>query len=831
MAGKKKTSDQRPIVKDDPSRILDTSMEDVMHNSMMPYAEHVILERALPRVEDGLKPVQRRILYTMLELGNTPDKPYRKCARIVGDCLGKYHPHGDSSVYGALVHMAQDFSMRAPLVDGHGNFGSVDGDGAAAMRYTEARMAPLAMQMLRDLEKDTVPFRLNFDDTLKEPDMLPARFPNLLVNGANGIAVGLATNIPPHNLGEAIRAVTAQMENPDISLDELMKIMPGPDFPTGGILLANEELRRAYETGRGKLILRGKVDVEDGLSGRKLIVISEIPYQVNKAALLEKIQKLTEEKKAVLSGIYDIRDESDRTGMRAVVELKKDADPRKILAYLYKYTDLQVTFGVNMVAIAEGKPVQLGLKDMISAYVNYQKQVVTRRTRYELDQAKARAHILEGLIIALDNLDEVIALIRASKSPKEAKAGLMERFALSEAQAQAILDMRLQRLTNLEIAALRKEYADILKLISRLEGILKSEKKLMQVIRTEMSEIADQYADDRRTAFEAPEEGPQELPVEEVIAEETVLCYTVGGYLKRMSPSALRRMPLPTPEESLEESPRYLLSTTTAETLYILTDRGSCYPVQVGRLQEFKPRDRGQLLSGVLAELEEGEKALLMFTALPAAMEKMPDLIFVTARGAVKRTAASDFAVRSKKFAAITLKKDDRLLDIRFAEGEKDLLLLSAGGMSIRFPLETVPVQGRIAGGVRGMALEDSDEVFWFSSIGEKDEITVITDRGWGKRMPSDQFETQNRGGKGVRCFSFNRNGSNGRVLAGVWRSAEDDRKDLLITQVRSPMSRLGGEEILLQNRQGRGMPYIMAIMDDVVTGVYGVDRNQLQEE
>ena len=827
MAGKKKTSDQRPIVKDDPSRILDTSMEDVMHNSMMPYAEHVILERALPRVEDGLKPVQRRILYTMLELGNTPDKPYRKCARIVGDCLGKYHPHGDSSVYGALVHMAQDFSMRAPLVDGHGNFGSVDGDGAAAMRYTEARMAPLAMQMLRDLEKDTVPFRLNFDDTLKEPDMLPARFPNLLVNGANGIAVGLATNIPPHNLGEAIRAVTAQMENPDISLDELMKIMPGPDFPTGGILLANEELRRAYETGRGKLILRGKVDVEDGLSGRKLIVISEIPYQVNKAALLEKIQKLTEEKKAVLSGIYDIRDESDRTGMRAVVELKKDADPRKILAYLYKYTDLQVTFGVNMVAIAEGKPVQLGLKDMISAYVNYQKQVVTRRTRYELDQAKARAHILEGLIIALDNLDEVIALIRASKSPKEAKAGLMERFALSEAQAQAILDMRLQRLTNLEIAALRKEYADILKLISRLEGILKSEKKLMQVIRTEMSEIADQYADDRRTAFEAPEEGPQELPVEEVIAEETVLCYTVGGYLKRMSPSALRRMPLPTPEES----PRYLLSTTTAETLYILTDCGSCYPVQVGRLQEFRPRDRGQLLSGVLAELEEGEKALLMFTALPAAMEKMPDLIFVTARGAVKRTAASDFAVRSKKFAAITLKKDDRLLDIRFAEGEKDLLLLSAGGMSIRFPLETVPVQGRMAGGVRGMALEDSDEVFWFSPIGEKDEITVITDRGWGKRMPSDQFEAQNRGGKGVRCFSFNRNGSNGRVLAGVWRSAEDDRKDLLITQVRSPMSRLGGEEILLQNRQGRGMPYIMAIMDDVVTGVYGVDRNQLQEE
>ena len=564
MAGKKKTSDQRPIVKDDPSRILDTTMEDVMHNSMMPYAEHVILERALPRVEDRLKPVQRRILYTMMELGNTPDKPHRKCARIVGDCLGKYHPHGDSSVYGALVHLAQDFSMRAPLVDGHGNFGSIDGDSAAAMRYTEARMAPLAMQMLRDLEKDTVPFRLNFDDTLKEPDMLPDRFPNLLVNGANGIAVGLATNIPPHNLGEAIRAVIAQMEDPDIPLEDLMKIMPGPDFPTGGILLRNEELRNAYQTGRGKLILRAKVDLEDGLAGRKLLVISEVPYQVNKAALLEKIQKLSEEKKAVLGGIYDIRDESDRTGMRAVVELKKDTDARKVLAYLYKYTDLQVTFGVNMVAIAGGKPVLMGLKQMISAYVDYQKQVVTRRTRYELNQAKARAHILEGLMIALDNLDEVIALIRASKSPKEAKAGLMERFSLSEVQAQAILDMRLQRLTNLEVEALRREYADILKLIARLEGILKSEKKLLGVIRTEMSGIAEEYADGRRTAFEDPEEGPVEMPAEEVVAEDAVLCYTMGGYLKRISPAALKRTPLPMPQESLEESPRWLLQTTTA---------------------------------------------------------------------------------------------------------------------------------------------------------------------------------------------------------------------------------------------------------------------------
>ena len=822
MASRKKTADT-PIVKDDPSRILDTSMEDVMHNSMIPYAEHVILERALPRVEDGLKPVQRRILYTMLELGTTPDKPHRKCARIVGDCLGKYHPHGDSSVYGALVHMAQDFSMRAPLVDGHGNFGSIDGDSAAAMRYTEARMAPLALQMLRDLEKDTVPFRLNFDDTLKEPDMLPARFPNLLVNGANGIAVGLATNIPPHNLGEAVQAVIAQMENPDISLDDLMRIMPGPDFPTGGILLRNEELKKGYETGRGKLILRARVSIEEGSAGRSLLVITEIPYQVNKSAMLEKIQKLSEEKKSALGGIYDIRDESDRTGMRAVIEVRKDADPRKILAYLYKYSDLQITFGVNMVAIAKGKPVLMGLKQMISCYVDYQKEVVTRRTRYELDQAKARAHILEGLMIALDNLDEVIALIRASRSPKEAKAALMERFSLSEIQAQAILDMRLQRLTNLEIESLRKEYADILKLISRLEGILKSEKKLMQVIRSEMQELADQYADERRTAFEDPEDAPAEMPAEEPLAEDTVICFTRGGYLKRISPAALKRTPLPSIGESLEDSPRYLLQTTTAETLYILTDHGNCYPVQVGRMQEFRPRDRGQLLSGVLADLEEEEQALLMFTALPSALEKLPDLVFVTVQGMVKRSAAAEYAVRSRKYPALALKKGDRLLDVQFAEEEKDLLLLSRQGMSIRFPLSSVPAQGRVASGVKGMTLEDGDEVFWYSFPDADSELILFSDRGWGKRVPQDQFESQNRAGKGVRCFPFNKNGSNGRVLAGALLSGRDGNTDLLITQVRSPMTRLPRNDILLQNRQGKGMPYILAILDDVITGVYGV--------
>ena len=443
--------------------IIQRPLEDVMHESIIPYAEYVIMERALPRVEDGLKPVQRRILFSMYELGLSPDKPYRKSARIVGDTLGKYHPHGDSSVYDAMVRMAQDFNMRALLVDGHGNFGSIDGDAAAAMRYTEARLTPLAMEMLRDLEKDTIKFSLNFDDTLKEPDMLPARFPNVLVNGASGIAVGVATNIPPHNLGEAIDAVIAQMEDPDISLDQLLEIMPGPDFPTGGIVIGQDEIRNAYETGRGKFFLRAKVDIENAPGGKKLLVISELPYQVNKAALLERILKLTEEKKGVLSGISDIRDESDRDGIRAVIELKKDVDPEIVLNYLYKYSDLQITFGANMVVIADGKPQQLGLKDILEHYIRHQKEVVTRRTRYDLEKARAREHILEGLMIAIQNIDEVIAIIRSSESPAKARIRLVKRFGLSQIQAQAILDMRLQRLTGLEISNLKKEYEEIKK--------------------------------------------------------------------------------------------------------------------------------------------------------------------------------------------------------------------------------------------------------------------------------------------------------------------------------------------------------------------------------
>ncbi|MBQ3485436.1 MAG: DNA gyrase subunit A [Clostridia bacterium] len=821
---KKKTSDNRPIPKDDPSRILQTSVEDVMHQSMIPYAEHVILERALPRVEDGLKPVQRRILYTMMELGTTPDKPHRKCARIVGDCLGKFHPHGDSSVYDAMVRMAQDFSMRGTMVDGHGNFGSIDGDSAAAMRYTEARMTPLALLMLRDIEKDTVPFRLNFDDTLKEPDMLPARFPNLLVNGATGIAVGLATNIPPHNLKESINAVIAQIENPKISLDELMQIIPGPDFPTGGVLVNNEEIRKGYETGRSKLSVRARVEIEDGSAGRKLIVINEIPYTVNKAAMLEKILKLSEEKKAQLGCIYDIRDESDRNGMRAVIELKKDTDVQKVLNYLYKYSDLQVTFGVNMVAIAEGKPVQMGLKTMIGHFIRHQKDVVTRRTEYDLKHARARAHILQGLMIAVDNLDEVIALIRSSKNPKEAKEKLMFRFDLTDVQAQAILDMRLQRLTNLEIVALRKEYEDILKLIDKLEGILGSEKKLLNVIKKELQEIADEYADERRTTIEAAEEVSAEAFKEVIAPEEVIVAYTRAGFLKRIRPDVYRKNPLPTREENEPDSAEFLFMSRTDETLLIFTDHGNCYPLSVNSLNECKPRDRGQLLTGVLVGLEDGEKALWIACLRMADIGHLPDFLFVTKQGMIKRTAAVDYDVRSKKFAALNIKKDDSLLFVLPAASRDDILMFSRSGMCIRFALDTVPTQGRVSAGVKCMQLDDDDEVIWAGQLGDTEQMVLFSERGYAKRLLALDFEKQNRNGKGVKSFYFNKNGSNGRYLAGVVQ-VEKAPCDLIITQARSAPTRLKKDSILLQGKQDRGNPCVMAILDDVVTGVTAVDE------
>ena len=807
--------DKTPVVEEN---ILSVPMEEVMHMSMIPYAEHVIMDRAIPRVEDGMKPVQRRILFTMNELGITPDTPYRKCARIVGDCLGKYHPHGDSSVYDALVRLAQDFSMRGTLVDGHGNFGSVDGDSAAAMRYTEARMTPLAMLMLRDIDKDTVPFRLNFDDTLKEPDMLPASFPNLLVNGAGGIAVGLATNIPPHNLRESINAVIAQIDNPDITVDELMQIIPAPDFPTGGILLNTPELRAAYETGRGKLLLRAKTHIEDGTAGRKLIVITEIPYQVNKSAMLEKILRLSEEKKAALGCIYDIRDESDRTGMRAVIELRKDADVDKVLAYLFKYSDMQVTFGVNMVAIADGKPRLLSLRRMIRYYIRHRKNVITARTQYELDKAKARAHILEGLMIAVDNLDEVIQLIRKSENPKAAKAGLMERFGLTEIQAQAILDMRLQRLTGLEILALRKEYAELLKTIAELEAILNDEKKLMNVIKKELKAVADQFGDDRRTTIEEVHNVVEALVKEEKVAEEALVTFSREGYLRRSWPKAKKAAQ--TEDGQPDDPPVYSFETDTEHTLFFFTNIGNCYQLNVGALPEMnKPKDRGSLLSGVLAGLENGEEPVYLMCATAEELNSLPDLLFVTSRGQLKRSAASEYAVKRSKFGALNLREGDSLHAVLSLEVSSDVLMISETGMCIRFHADQVPAMGRVSGGVKGMTLDLSDRILWVGQPAAADQLLLFTERGFGKRVPYTDYEPQARGGKGVKTFYYQKSGSNGSRIAGVALITAPGQT-VVIHQKTSQPTLLSADEVILQSKQDRGMPYVMALMDDTVTGV-----------
>ena len=807
--------DKTPIVEEN---ILSVPMEEVMHMSMIPYAEHVIMDRAIPRVEDGMKPVQRRILFTMNELGITPDTPYRKCARIVGDCLGKYHPHGDSSVYDALVRLAQDFSMRGTLVDGHGNFGSVDGDSAAAMRYTEARMTPLAMLMLKDIDKDTVPFRLNFDDTLKEPDMLPASFPNLLVNGAGGIAVGLATNIPPHNLRESINAVIAQIDNPDITVDELMQIIPAPDFPTGGILLNTPELRAAYETGRGKLLLRAKTHIEDGTAGRKLIVITEIPYQVNKSAMLEKILRLSEEKKAALGCIYDIRDESDRTGMRAVIELRKDADVDKVLAYLFKYSDMQVTFGVNMVAIADGKPRLLSLRRMIRYYIRHRKNVITARTQYELDKAKARAHILEGLMIAVDNLDEVIQLIRKSENPKAAKAGLMERFGLTEIQAQAILDMRLQRLTGLEILALRKEYAELLKTIAELEAILNDEKKLMNVIKKELKAVADQFGDDRRTTIEEVHNVVEALVKEEKVAEEALVTFSREGYLRRSWPKAKKAAQ--TEDGQPDDPPVYSFETDTEHTLFFFTNIGNCYQLNVGALPEMnKPKDRGSLLSGVLAGLENGEEPVYLMCATAEELNSLPDLLFVTSRGQLKRSAASEYAVKRSKFGALNLREGDSLHAVLSLDVSSDVLMISETGMCIRFHADQVPAMGRVSGGVKGMTLDPSDRILWVGQPAAADQLLLFTERGFGKRVPYTDYEPQARGGKGVKTFYYQKSGSNGTRIAGVALITAPGQT-VVIHQKTSQPTQLSADEVILQSKQDRGMPYVMALMDDTVTGV-----------
>jgi len=782
--------------------IIRKSMDQVMHDSMIPYAEHVILERALPRVEDGLKPVQRRILYTMLELSLSPDKPYRKSARIVGDCLGKYHPHGDSSVYDAMVRMAQDFNMEAPLVDGHGNFGSVDGDCAAAMRYTEARMTPLAMEILRDLDKDTVKFNLNFDDSLKEPDVLPGRFPNLLVNGASGIAVGLATNIPPHNLGEAIDATVAMMENPDITLDEIMQIMPSPDFPTGGYLLSSSEIRTAYETGRGRLIMRAKAHIEPQKNGKNLIVVTEMPYQVNKANALEKILAVTQEKKLLFSGVADIRDESDRMGMRAVIEVKKDADPEKILQYLYKYSDLQTTFGVNMVAIANGKPQQMGLMEILRHYIRHQEDVVTRRTRHELENARKREHILAGLMIAVQNLDEVIAIIRAAKSPKEARVGLMERFALTEVQAQAILDLRLQRLTNMELLAIEKEYKDICKLIKKLEAILASHKKLIEVIKGELMEIRERYAVARRTEM-LDEGGVIAIDENELkVVEDAVITFLPDMKIRRSLKKNFN------PEQAAAERAQFTLDTSTDKKLRIFTNLGAQLMLSVEEIPEIKANGKPANLASLIS-FEDGEKIIAVFEE-----HDDGDYFFFTKAGYVKRTAASEYKTRTKRIAAVTLKDGDELIAVEKNWGES-ILLVTSFGMSIRFGEDTVPAMGRAAAGVRGIKLEDGDFIVYATQTVEEGEVLLISDRGYAKRSLIFDHELQGRYGKGLKSFDFKKNGSNGTCVAAAFYVREPF--DFNVVQFHGTVTRANTDQVFIEPRASRGQLLVMALLDDIV--------------
>ena len=783
------------------------SMDDVMHNAMLPYAEHVILERALPRVEDGLKPVQRRIIYTMLELGNTPDKPYKKSARVVGECLGKFHPHGDSSVYDAMVRMAQDFNMRLPLVDGQGNFGSVDGDPAAAMRYTEVRMAPSAMDMVRDIEKDTVRFALNFSDTLKEPEMLPGRFPNLLINGANGIAVGLTTSIPTHNPGEAIAAVIARIQNPKISLDEIMKIMPGPDFPTGGYIIKSDEIRTAYETGRGKLLNRAKTHFETLKNGRKLIVITEFPYQVNKARTMVGIRELWESKKAMFSGIYDIRDESDRQGIRAVIELKKDADEHKILKQLLKYSDLQRTFGVIMVAIAEGKPKQLSLLELIDHYIRYQEEVVTRRTRNELEAAERRAHILDGLLIALLNIDEVIKLIRASKSPKIAKQGLMDTFDLTAVQAEAILDLRLQRLTNLEQIAIQREHDDLVKEIARLKALLSSKKKLDKLIIDELTEISEKYADPRRTQI-ISDDGETE-PEEPVAVSEPAAVLVLPE-------NRLRRVALSQYKDELAEADEAVAvyKTTTDETLRMFTDKGYMLSLPVSDIPEVKPSAKPTNLSALIP-IETGEKVISSFIE----ERKAGRYIFYTRSGMVKSTAAEEYLTRVKRIAAINL-KDDSLIgcDYVIDETELSVMLITKNGMGIRFEASTVPVTGRQTAGVHGMKLDEGDSIVYGGAITEEGEIITVTDRGYMKRSFVFDHDIQGRNGKGTICFGFKKNGSNGTELVAALHVTVP--RDITVIQAHGEKTTVNSEEIKIEARAGKGQPAVMAMLDDVVVGI-----------
>ncbi|MGM9924421.1 MAG: DNA gyrase subunit A [Bacillus sp. (in: firmicutes)] len=743
------------------SRVEEINISQEMRTSFLDYAMSVIVSRALPDVRDGMKPVHRRVLYAMNDLGMTSDKAYKKSARIVGEVIGKYHPHGDSSVYGTMVRMAQDFNYRYMLVDGHGNFGSVDGDGAAAMRYTEARMSKISMELLRDINKDTIDYQDNYDGSEREPVVLPSRFPNLLVNGSAGIAVGMATNIPPHQLGEVIDGVLAVSNNPDITVDELMEFIPGPDFPTAGLILGRSGIRKAYQTGRGSITLRAKVEIEEKPNGKQTIVVTEIPYQVNKAKLVEKIAELARDKK--VDGITDLRDESDRNGMRIVMEVRRDANANVLLNNLYKHTALQSSFGINMLALVGGQPKVLNLKECLVHYLDHQKVVIRRRTEFELRKAEARAHILEGLRIALDHLDEVINLIRSSETTDIAKEGLMSNFSLSEKQAQAILDMRLQRLTGLEREKIENEYQALVALIAELKGILADEEKILEIIREELQEIKERFNDERRT--EIVLKGLESIEDEDLIPQENiVVTLTQKGYIKRLPISTYKSQKrggkgvqgMGTHEDDFVE---HLLTTSTHDTILFFTNKGKVYRAKGYEIPEY-----GRTAKGLpIVNLLEVDKDEWINAIIPVSEFNEENFLFFTTKlGISKRSPLASFAnIRNNGLIALGLREEDELISVRLTDGKKDIVIGTKDGMMIRFPETDVRTMGRTATGVKGITLRGEDEVIGMELLEEGDEILIVTHNGYGKRTNEKEYRVQSRGGKGIKtCNVTDKTGS-----------------------------------------------------------------------
>ena len=732
--------------------IIECGMDEVLHNSMMPYSEFVILDRALPRVEDGLKPVQRRILYAMKDMGLDPDKPFKKSARIVGECLGKYHPHGDTSVYDAMVRMAQSYNMREILVQGHGNFGSNDGDSAAAMRYTEARLAPLALELLRDLEKDTVHWSLNFDDSLKEPDMLPGRFPNLLVNGASGIAVGLATNIPPHNLAEVIDGVVAYIDNPKITLKQMMKIIKGPDFPTGA-LMTIDELEKAYETGKGKIIMISKYHIEEGKNDKKNIVITELPYQVNKAKLLQNIVELSEEKSGVLADIAEVRDESDRNGMRAVISIKKEGNVNAIIESLMKSTDMRCSFAINMVAIAGGKPKTLGLMEIIKYYVEYQREIILRRSKYDLEVAKERSHILEGLLIAIKNIDEVVKIIKKAVSTADAKMKLKERFVLSERQAQAILDMRLARLTSLEVNKITDELKELKILIDKLTAIIKSTALQFQTVKEEILEIKRKYKNPRRTQIIGAEEKMEIETVKVDVAVPMVLGLTAQGDLKAMEAKTYANAQKEFKADgSLNQVHTQLLNVKSDSEVLAFTSAGYCIRFNMADLKPCKYRDKGVSPRDIFVEFAMDEQIVSLIPAEFAEKEER-NLLFFTKQGMVKKTAFAEYNTVKSYIQAVKVKEDDKVINVEFDVDGHDMIYATAYGQVLFATKDDIPIQGRVSGGVKGVNLYEGDYVAYAGLTADEGEMVVVTEQGLAKRVILAQIDKLPRYRKGVRLI------------------------------------------------------------------------------